>query len=92
MQEKIYSRKHKAEEARKMEIVFYDLETTIPPTDIIEFGAIVLDKTGLYEKESYSTLIHSVKINQESIDANGITPEMVKDAPEFKDVADKIYM
>ncbi len=74
-----------------MEVVFYDVETTIPPTDILEFGAIVLDKTGLYEKESYSTLIHSERISQESIDYNGITPEMVKDAPEFKDVADNIY-
>ena len=74
-----------------MEIVFYDLETTIPPTDVIEFGAIVLDNTGLYEKESYSTLIHSKKINQRSVDCNGITLDMVKDAPKFKDVADNIF-
>ena len=74
-----------------MEIVFYDIETTIPPTDIIEFGAIVLDKTGLYEKESYSSLIASKKINQMSIECNGITPAMVKNAPGFGDVADNIY-
>ena len=40
-----------------MEVVFYDLETTIPQDDIIEFGEIVLDKTGFFERESYSTLI-----------------------------------
>ena len=39
-----------------VELVFYDLETTIPPTDIIEFGAIVLDRHGLFERESFSTL------------------------------------
>jgi DNA polymerase III epsilon subunit family exonuclease len=75
----------------KMEIVFYDIETTIPPSDIIEFGAIVLDKTGLYEKESYSTLLKSNEITTRSIDCNGITPEMVKDAPTFEEVADDIY-
>ncbi|MGB9499090.1 MAG: exonuclease domain-containing protein [Dissulfuribacterales bacterium] len=74
-----------------MEIVFYDIETTIPSTDIIEFGAIVLDKAGLYENDSYSTLIQSNKISDWSIDCNGITMEMVKDAPTFEDVADNIF-
>jgi DNA polymerase III epsilon subunit-like protein len=75
----------------RMEIVFYDIETTIPSTDMIEFGAIVLDKTGLYEKESYSTLLKSNKINARSIECNGITFEMVKNAPTFEEVADDIY-
>lgn len=44
---------------RSHQIAFYDLETTIPPTDVIEFGAVVLDKAGFYEVETYSTLIHS---------------------------------
>lgn len=35
------------------EIVFYDLETTIPPTDVIEFGAVVVNKTGKAVFESY---------------------------------------
>ncbi len=74
-----------------MEIVFYDLETTIPPTDIIEFGAIVLDKTSLFEKESYSTLVKSDKISQRSIDCNGITLDTIQDAPSFEEVADNIY-
>lgn len=61
------------------EFVFYDIETTWEsPRDIIEFGAIVLDKYGLYEKRIYSTLIHSVNITDKSIECNGITREMVE--------------
>jgi len=29
-----------------MELVFFDLETTWPPTEIIEFGAVILEKEG----------------------------------------------
>jgi len=75
-----------------MELVFFDLETTWQPNaEIIEFGAIVLDKDGLYEKESYSTLVWSDRLSKDSIDFNGITQEMLKDAPKFADVADSIY-
>lgn len=74
-----------------MELVFFDLETTIPPIDIIEFGAVILDKDGLYEKESYSTLVWSDKVDTRSIECNGITHEMLKDAPKFAEVADAIY-
>lgn len=81
---------------RSREIAFYDLETTIPekdgdPVDILEFGAIVLDQDGLYERESFSTLLRSDRITQRSMDCNGITPEMVADAPDFSDVADRIF-
>lgn len=74
-----------------MEIVFYDIETTIPPTDMIEFGAIVLDKAGLYETDRYSTLIQSNQISNMSVNCNGITTEMVNDAPVFAEVADNIF-
>jgi DNA polymerase III epsilon subunit family exonuclease len=79
-----------------MEIVFFDLETTIPQSkgegfDVIEFGAIVLDKVGLYEKESYSTLLHSERISKKSIDCNGITQQMVVNSPTFAGVADKVF-
>lgn len=74
-----------------MTLLFYDIETTIPPTDIIEFGGIVLDKSGLFEVESFSTLIRSDRINDRSVACNGITPQMVKDAPTFADVADRIF-
>jgi len=74
-----------------MELVFYDIETTIPATDMIEFGAIVLDRVGLYEKERYETLINSKKISEKSIACNGITEQMTKSAPTFSDVADNIF-
>lgn len=75
-----------------MELVFFDLETTWQPNaEIIEFGAIILDKDGLYEKEAYSTLIWSDKLSKASIDFNGITHEILKEAPKFTEVADKIF-
>jgi len=74
-----------------MSLLFYDIETTIPPTDIIEFGGIVLDETGLFEVESFSTLIRSDRIDDKSIACNGITPKMIADAPSFTDVADRIF-
>ncbi|PRP78299.1 hypothetical protein PROFUN_13833 [Planoprotostelium fungivorum] len=54
-------------------IVFYDIETTIPNDDVIEFGAIVLHATTFVEIDRYETLIKSDKITQRSIDANHIT-------------------
>jgi len=83
-----------------MEIVFYDVETTIPFKKgqgyaMLEFGAVVVDKIGLYEKECFSTLIKpttdSAPITKRSIDCNGITDRMVQNAPSFKEVADQIF-
>lgn len=74
-----------------MALLFYDIETTIPPTDIIEFGGILLDKSGLFEVESFSTLIRSDKINDRSVACNGITLDMVKGQPTFAEVADRIF-
>jgi len=85
-----------------MEIVFYDVETTVPfqkghKFTMIEFGAVVLDKTGLYEKECFSTLIRPnpdkvyAPISKRSVDCNGITDRMVAKAPSFSDVSDQIY-
>ncbi len=74
-----------------MALLLYDIETTIPPTDIIEFGGIVLDESGLFEIESFSTLIRSDRINDKSVNCNGITLAMVADAPTFAEVADRIF-
>jgi len=78
------------------EIVFYDVETTIPSGngssyEMIEFGAVVLDKRSFAVKVSYQTLIKSDKITTRSREVNKITEEMVRDAPSFTDVADKIF-
>eukprot|EP00470_Lotharella_oceanica_P001483 CAMPEP_0170173370 /NCGR_PEP_ID=MMETSP0040_2-20121228/6645_1 /TAXON_ID=641309 /ORGANISM="Lotharella oceanica, Strain CCMP622" /LENGTH=273 /DNA_ID=CAMNT_0010414523 /DNA_START=83 /DNA_END=901 /DNA_ORIENTATION=- len=64
---------------------------------MIEFGAVVLDQKGLYERECYSTLIkprregNLAPISERSINCNGITERMVKDSPSFADVADSIF-
>eukprot|EP01116_Phalansterium_solitarium_P025589 TRINITY_DN9862_c0_g1_i3.p2 TRINITY_DN9862_c0_g1~~TRINITY_DN9862_c0_g1_i3.p2 ORF type:complete len:684 (-),score=268.43 TRINITY_DN9862_c0_g1_i3:751-2802(-) len=73
------------------EYVVYDVETTIPSTDIIEFGAVVLDAATLNEKHAYSTLLHSANITPKSIAANGITADDVKSAPSFADVAPLVF-
>ena len=74
-----------------MQIVFYDLETTIPPSHIIEFGCVVVDAESLEEIESFETLIYSDRITSWSVSTNGITPEMVVDAPRIEQVAEQIY-
>jgi DNA polymerase III epsilon subunit-like protein len=72
-------------------IVFYDLETTIPPTDIIEFGAVVLDRESFSEIEDFETLVHSKKVTPRSKKANGISSEHLVDAPTFEEVAPRIF-
>ena len=67
------------------------METTIPPDDIIEFGAIVLSKTGLFEVSRYSTLVYSEKVTEQSVKANGIISSLLADAPKFEQVADIIF-
>jgi hypothetical protein len=50
------------------EIVFYDVETTVPAYDMIEFGCVIVDKYRLIERFSYETLIYSDKINKRSVE------------------------
>ncbi|GLU20428.1 hypothetical protein SLE2022_366300 [Rubroshorea leprosula] len=81
------------------EIVFFDLETTVPGRTgqgfcILEFGAIVVCPRRLIEIQSYSTLIRPrdlsvVALRSSRID--GIIRETVSNAPEFEEVADKIF-
>jgi len=78
-------------ESNATEIVFYDLETTVPCIDVIEFGAIVVDKQTLVIKDRYETLIQSNRVTKRSISFNGITNEMLMEAPNFIDVADRIF-
>ena len=74
-----------------MEIVFYDLETTIPASHILEFGCVVVDAETFEEVESFETLVYSGRITSASMAANGITPEMVEGAPRIDEVIDVIY-
>jgi DNA polymerase III epsilon subunit-like protein len=73
------------------EIVIFDLETTIPATDILEFGCITIDKCRFFEKSAYSTLVHSNKVTQRSEQCNGISQSMLLGAPKFADIADIVF-
>ncbi|CAI9109378.1 OLC1v1009191C1 [Oldenlandia corymbosa var. corymbosa] len=81
------------------EIVFFDLETTVPNKVgqrfwVLEFGAIVVCPRKLVELESYCTLIRPKDLHVVAVRsgrADGITREAVADAPSFEDVADKIF-
>ena len=66
---------------------FVAIAMTVPPRDIIEIAAVVLDKHGLFELESYSTFIKSDKLSADSMAVNGITQKMLEHAPSFADVA-----
>ncbi|EOA17274.1 hypothetical protein CARUB_v10005547mg [Capsella rubella] len=81
------------------EIVFFDLETTVPNKTgqhfhILEFGAIIVCPRKLEELESFTTLIQPKDLSVVSIRSSrsdGITRAKVTNAPSFEDVAEKIY-
>ncbi|KAE9602826.1 hypothetical protein Lal_00049766 [Lupinus albus] len=81
------------------EIVFFDLETTVPKKTgqrfhVLEFGAIVVSPQKLSEIESYTTLIRPKDlsvVSASSSRSDGITREAVKNAPYFEDVAERIF-
>ncbi|OGS22930.1 MAG: hypothetical protein A2252_07575 [Elusimicrobia bacterium RIFOXYA2_FULL_39_19] len=76
-----------------MKLAFFDVETTgLSPSNgdrICEVGILCTDDFII--KKRYSTLINpSMPINPSASMINGITDEMVADAPKFSQVADKI--
>ncbi|XP_022133010.1 protein NEN4 isoform X2 [Momordica charantia] len=81
------------------EIVFFDLETTVPNRvgqrfRVLEFGAIVVCPLKLVELESFTTLIRPTDLSavtSRSSRRDGITRETVATAPLFEEVADKIF-
>ncbi|XP_024017568.1 protein NEN4 [Morus notabilis] len=81
------------------EIVFFDLETTVPNRAgkrfwVLEFGAIVVCPRKLVELESYTTLIRPGDLSAVGLRSSrrdGITRESVENAPSFEEVADKIF-
>lgn len=86
-------------EGNRSEIVFFDLETTIPTRAgqayaILEFGSIFVCPKKLTELGSYETLVRPLDISlisDRSIRANGITAEDVVSSPMFSEIADKVY-
>lgn len=85
--------------ADRPEIVFFDLETTIPlrvgqKFKVLEFGAILVCPQKLVELKELSTFIRPDDlslISEASVKCNGISSEEVATAPKFEDVADAIY-
>ncbi|KZV53749.1 hypothetical protein F511_00015 [Dorcoceras hygrometricum] len=81
------------------EIVFFDLETTVPTKSgqrfcVVEFGAIVVCARKLVELDSYCTLIRPRDLSNivtNSGRSDGITRDKVTRAPTFEEVADKIF-
>mmetsp|Transcript_9712 Transcript_9712/g.39502 ORF Transcript_9712/g.39502 Transcript_9712/m.39502 type:complete len:331 (-) Transcript_9712:73-1065(-) len=72
-------------------LVFFDLETTIPATDLLEFGAVALHRAKYVEVERYQTLVYSEKVTKRSTDCNHITRAMAESAPKFEAVAQRIF-
>ncbi|XP_028753649.1 protein NEN2-like [Neltuma alba] len=83
----------------RSEIVFFDVETTIPTRAgrgyaLLEFGAMLVCPKKLKELHAYSTLIRPANpslISPASVRCNGITREAVASAPTFADIADTVY-
>eukprot|EP01018_Ginkgo_biloba_P037876 Gb_18565 [translate_table: standard] len=83
----------------RQEIVFFDVETTVPSRTrqkftVLEFGAILVCPRKLVEIEHFCTLIRPADlsiISQTSARCNGITRDAVAAAPTFEEIADKIF-
>lgn len=75
---------------RKNQIAFVAIE--VGAREVIEFAAVIVDKFGFYELESFSTLIKAAHgVSAESIAVNGISEKMLHDAPAFEAVAHTIH-
>lgn len=78
------------------DILLIDLETTglfSSEHEIIQIGALVLDKHTLKEKKSFSTFIKPKKWqkrNKESMHINKISWETLKDAPSLEEAIEKL--
>ena len=73
-------------------LVIFDLETTgldISKDRIVEIGMLKVSPSG--EKSEYVKRLNPlIQISEESTSIHGITDDMVKDAPTFKDESDRI--
>lgn len=74
-------------------IVFFDLETTgvsVTKDRIVQIACIKIDLDG--NKEEKKLLINpTIPIPKEASDVHGISDEMVKDAPLFKNISKALY-
>jgi len=74
-------------------MVAFDIETNIFPTELLEFGAIVLDKFRYIELGRWSTLIHppSRSVSAKATSIHGLSYNDVRHAPPFCEVACQIF-
>lgn len=83
----------------RSEIVFFDVETSVPTRTgqgfaLLEFGAILVCPKTLTELRNYSTLVRPANlsvISPLSERCNGITAAAVSAAPSFADIAHLVY-
>lgn len=81
------------------EVVFFDVETTIPTRPgqgyaILEFAVVLLCPRKLTELHSYSSLVRPANVSlitPLSERCNGISRHDVASAPTFADIADTVY-
>ena len=73
--------------------VFFDLETTgldVSKERIVQLAVVKINIDGT--KEEKNVIVNpQIPIPKEASDVHGITDEMVKDKPEFKQVAKSFY-
>jgi DNA polymerase III subunit alpha, Gram-positive type len=76
------------------DIIVFDLETTGLSSRydrIIEFGAVKMRKGSIIDRLSLLISPEEVSVSKGSLDVSGITLEMLKNKPAFKDVAHTIF-
>jgi DNA polymerase III epsilon subunit-like protein len=78
---------------RNNEMIFFDIETTgTANSEVIEFGAIIVDKFTYKEIKRYTRLIKPYgKISYYAGLIHNITYNMLNDQPRFKQLAAEIY-
>lgn len=84
-----------AKTRRSSQIVFFDLETTMPSgagdrPKLLEFGAVVLAAQGLRELQVFSTLVRQPGVLSMSPKFN-LAHHHILDLPSFHDIADRIF-
>lgn len=78
----------------KRDLVFFDLEATglnVLKDRIVQIALIKFEKKTGAEKR-YCTLVNpGIPISEEAISIHGITPDMVRSAPTFAQIAEQLY-
>lgn len=77
-----------------MKYAWFDLETTgldVEKDRIVELAIVVSTETEVIDKKQWYINPNGRAIDPEASAVNGITEELVRDAPKFKDIAKEVY-